>query len=176
MAINPATIQLGSKIFNITNDYAVQALASDGVSSSALSNAASILNNLNVPGSYNVITWAAVGGAANYNVFKRFNGLWGYIGNTEALAFNDNNIAPDFSIVPGIPDIVFASAGNYPGSVCYFQQRRCFAGTINGPDNAWMTNSGTERCSLTRCHRSPPIASRSVWPRSRPTGSCTSAR
>jgi hypothetical protein len=32
-----STIQLGSKIFNITNDYAVQALGADGVSASALS-------------------------------------------------------------------------------------------------------------------------------------------
>jgi hypothetical protein len=142
--VNPATIQLGSKIFNITNEYAVQAIASDGVSSSDLSASASILNNLNVPGSYNTISWAAASSAASYNVFKKYNGLWGFIGNTKDLLFNDQNIAPDFSIVPGIPDLVFASAGNYPGSVCYFQQRRCFAGTTNGPDNCWMSNSGTE--------------------------------
>jgi hypothetical protein len=141
----PITIQIGSKIFNITNEYAVQALASDGVSSSELSDSASVLNNLNVPGSYNTISWAAIVGAASYNVFKRYNGLWGFVGTTQALSFVDNNIATDFSIVPGVPDLVFASEGNYPGSVCYFQQRRCFGGTTNGPDNCWMTNSGTEK-------------------------------
>lgn len=140
----PVTIQLGTKIFNITNQYAVQAIASDGVSASALSAAASILNNLDVPGSYNTISWQAVANAATYNVYKLFNGLWGYIGNTQALSFVDDNIAPDMGIVPGTPDAVFTKAGDYPGAVCYFEQRRCFAGTDNGPDNAWMSNSGTE--------------------------------
>jgi hypothetical protein len=139
-----ATIQYGSKIFDITANYAVQAIGADGVSASALSASASALNNLNVPGSFNTIGWSAVSGAYSYNVYKQRNGLWGFIGNTLALSFADNNIAPDFSIVPGMPDTVFAGAGNYPGAVCYFEQRRCFAGSTNGPDNAWMSNSGTE--------------------------------
>lgn len=139
-----ATIQYGDKIFNITNPYAVQAIGSDGVSASALSASASILNNLDVPGSYNTISWEAVPNASTYNVYKQFNGLWGFIGNTQATSFVDNNIAPDMSIVPGTPDAVFTSPGNYPGAVCYYQQRRCFAGSTNGPDNAWMSNSGTE--------------------------------
>jgi len=140
----PVSIQFGTKIFNITNNYAVQALAADGVSASALSAAAAILNNLDVPGSFNTIGWAAVNGAHSYNVFKQLNGLWGFIGNTESLSFVDSNIAPDFSIVPGTPDAVFSGPGNYPGAVCYYQQRRCFGGTTNGPDNVWMSNSGTE--------------------------------
>lgn len=140
----PITIQFGSKIFNITSPYAVQAIASDGVSGSALSASASVLNNLDVPGSFNTVSWDAVDGAQSYNVFKQLNGLWGFIGTTQSLSFVDNNIAPDMSITPGIPDAVFSGAGNYPGAVCYFQQRRAFAGTINAPDNAWTSNSGTE--------------------------------
>ena len=31
-----------------------------------------------------------------------------------------------------------------PGAVSYFEQRRCFAGTLNNPQNIWMTRSGTE--------------------------------
>lgn len=140
----PITIQYGSQIFNITSPYAVQAIGADGVSSSALSASVSVLNNLDVPGSYNTIAWTAVAGAASYNVYKQFNGLWGYIGNTVALSFADNNIAVDRSITPGTADAVFTSTGNYPGAVCYFQQRRCFAATTKAPDNAWMSNSGTE--------------------------------
>jgi len=140
----PITIQYGTKIFNIVSPYAVQAIGPDGVSMSALSASASVLNNLNVPGSYNTVAWQAVPGAQSYNVYKQYNGLWGYIGNTTALTFADTNIATDMSITPGTPDPVFSGAGNYPGAVCYFQQRRCFAGTTNGPDNVWMTNSGTE--------------------------------
>ena len=139
-----ATIQYGTKIFNITNKYEVLAIESDGVSSSALSAQAGVLNNLDVPGSYNTISWDTVPGASTYNIYKLFNGLWGFIGNTAALSFVDNNIAPDMSIVPGTPDSVFNGPGNYPGAVCYFQQRKCFAGTLNGPQNCWMSNSGTE--------------------------------
>ncbi|HEV2133800.1 MAG TPA: hypothetical protein VGR47_06010 [Terracidiphilus sp.] len=140
----PITIQYGSKIFNITNPYAVQAVGSDGVSTSPLSASVSALNNLDVPGSYNTVAWSAVTGAQSYNVFKQLNGLWGFIGTTQATTFADNNIAPDMSITPGSPDAVFAAAGDFPGAVCYFQQRRCFAGTDNAPANAWMSNSGTE--------------------------------
>jgi hypothetical protein len=39
---------------------------------------------------------------------------------------------------------VFNAAGDYPAAVSYFEQRRCFAGTINKPQNIWMTRSGTE--------------------------------
>ena len=34
--------------------------------------------------------------------------------------------------------------GDYPGAVCYFEQRRCFAGTLTRPQMVWMTRSGTE--------------------------------
>lgn len=36
------------------------------------------------------------------------------------------------------------SGGDYPGAVCYFEQRRCFAGTRERPQMVWMTRSGTE--------------------------------
>ena len=46
--------------------------------------------------------------------------------------------------ISGIFDNDFVSGGNYPGAVSYFEQRRCFAGTINEPQKIWMTKSGTE--------------------------------
>jgi hypothetical protein len=140
----PITIQYGTKIFDITSNYAVMAVASDGVSTGTLSATVSVLNNLNVPGSYNTISWSAVTGAQTYYVYKEKNGLWGLIGSTEALSFVDNNIAPDMSIPPGTPYGVFDGVGNYPSAVCYFQQRKCFGGTRKAPQNAWMSNSGTE--------------------------------
>lgn len=36
------------------------------------------------------------------------------------------------------------SGVDYPGAVSYFEQRRCFAGTLSQPQNIWMTKSGTE--------------------------------
>ena len=55
----------------------------------------------------------------------------------------DDNIAPDTSKVPPTYDAVFAAAGDYPAAVSFFEQRRCFAGTGNKPQNIWMTRSGT---------------------------------
>jgi hypothetical protein len=141
-----ATIQYGSKIFNIINNYVVTAVLSDGIQQSAISAEVSVLNNLNVTGSFNTITWSAVPGAYRYYIYKMLNGLYGYIGETtpDTLTFNDNNIAPDMSTTPTLSDPVFNSAGNYPGAVSYYQQRRCFGGTLNQPANFWMTKSGTE--------------------------------
>jgi hypothetical protein len=143
--VSGATLQYGTKIYDITNYYAVQAVASDGVSAGELSATVSVLNNLNVPGSYNTISWQAVNGTdIYYYIYKKKNGLWGLIGSTQALSFVDNNIAADMSITPGTPYGVFSKAGDYPGAAGYFQQRKCFGGTLNAPQNAWMSNSGTE--------------------------------
>ncbi len=35
-------------------------------------------------------------------------------------------------------------AGDYPGAVTYFEQRRWFGGTFTRPNNLWATKSGTE--------------------------------
>lgn len=43
--------------------------------------------------------------------------------------------------------VVNASIGKYgdfPGAVCYYEQRRCFGGTMMRPQMIWMTRSGTE--------------------------------
>lgn len=41
-------------------------------------------------------------------------------------------------------NVSVAQGGDYPGATTYFEQRRCFAGTPNKPQNVWMTRSGTE--------------------------------
>lgn len=139
-----ATIQYGSKIYDIDNYYVVTAMAADGVNESSVSSEVHVIDNLNVTGSYNTLTWNAVANAARYYIYKRRNGLYGYVGQTTDLKFVDNNIAPDFSITPPIRDTVFNGEGNYPAAVSYFDQRRCFAGTANDPQGVWMTKVGTE--------------------------------
>ena len=103
-----------------------------------------VKNNLFVTGGANTITWEPVAGAVRYNVYKFSGGLYGYIGQTAGSSFVDDNITPDLSKTPPIYDTVFTGAGEYPGAVSYFEQRRCFAGTTNKPQNIWMTRSGTE--------------------------------
>ena len=138
------TIEYGTKIFDILNYYVVTAIAANGVDESLASASVNVTNNLYVNGAFNTITWSAVAGAIRYNVYKIQSGLYGYIGQTQALSFTDDNIAPDMGITTPIVETVFNSANNYPGAVSYFEQRRVFAGTINAPQQIWMTRSGTE--------------------------------
>ena len=101
-------------------------------------------NNLLSTGAYNDITWSATTGAVRYSVYLQSNGLYGYIGETDALTFTDDNITPDLAKTPPINDNPFGSTSNYPRAVSYFEQRRVFAGTTNKPQNLWMTRTGTE--------------------------------
>ena len=137
-------VQFGDKALDFTSYYVVTTVSPNGIDESAPSSSASATNNLNAQGSSNTITWSAVSGAARYNIYKRQNGLYGLIGQTDLTTFTDNNIAPDLGITPPIVDTVFASSGNYPGAVSYFEQRRVFAGTTNAPQTMWMTRTGTE--------------------------------
>lgn len=135
-----ATVGSGSTTYY----YKVTAVGDTGIEESLASSSANCTNNLLTTGNYNTVTWSSVSGATRYNVYKQDNGLYGYIGQTDALSFKDENIAADMSKTPPIQNTPFASSGNYPGAISYHEQRRCFAGTNNRPQNFWMTRSATE--------------------------------
>ncbi len=91
-------------------------------------------------GNYNTLSWPAVTGADYYNVYRRFAGQWGLIGNTTSLSFDDVNYAPDTENGPPAHRNPF-DGGNNPVSVTYFQQRRVFAGSLAYPQTVWMSRS-----------------------------------
>lgn len=140
----PSLSAAGHTAVKYTYYYVVTAVDSEGVSESAASAASSVGGNLFETGATVTISWAAVTGASRYNVYKLQGGLYGYIGQTTGLSIVDDNISPDLGKTPPLYDSVFNGAGDYPGAVSYFEQRRCFAGTTNKPQNIWMTKSGTE--------------------------------
>lgn len=128
-----------------TKKYKVTALTADGSEESAASTAASVACNPYGDGAYNTVSWSAVSGASLYNVYRSEGGVYSFIGQTDELSIVDDNIAADSGITPPIYDSgLFGQAGDYPGAITYFEQRRCFAGTVNKPQNIWMTRSGTE--------------------------------
>ena len=128
-----------------TYNYKVSAVGQSGVDESLASTAASCNGNLFASGAYNDVSWVAVSGAQRYNVYKQANGaLYGYVGQSDGTTFRDDNIAADISKTPPESSNPFAGSGDYPGAVSYFEHRRCFAGTLNKPQNLWMTRSGTE--------------------------------
>lgn len=128
----------------ITHEYVITSLATDTLEESVASGNAACSNDLTLDGAHNTVTWVAAASASRYNVYKKSNGLYGYIGQTSELTFRDDNIIPDVSRTP--PELAnpFGTAGNYPGAVSYYEQRRVFAGTANKPQNLWMTRSATE--------------------------------
>lgn len=127
-----------------TYQYVVTSLGTLNTDESAVSAAATCNGNLFTTGAYNTISWTAAAGASRYFVYKKSGGLYGYVGQSDGLTFVDDNIAADMSRTPPIPQSLFNAAGDYPAAVSYFEQRRVFAGTLNKPQNLWMTKSGTE--------------------------------
>lgn len=124
--------------------YVVTTIAADGISESVASSTALATGNLLETGCIVTVSWSNASGASRYNVYKLQGGIYGYIGQTTGTSIVDDNIAPDMGKTPPTYDSVFGSAGNYPGAVSYFEQRRTFAGTTNEPQTIWMTKSGTE--------------------------------
>ena len=104
-------IEYGTKIFDIVNSYVVTAIGANGIDESLASSSVSVTNNLYVNGAFNTITWSSVSGAIRYNIYKIQSGLYGYIGQTQALSFTDNNIAPDMGITTPIYDTTFYENG-----------------------------------------------------------------
>lgn len=124
-------------------DYVVTALTAQG-DESLQSSVVTVSNNLYDDGAYNTINWAARAGAVRYNIYKRAAGLFGYIGQTDQLTFQDDNIAPDLGATPPLDIDLFDGANDYPGAVAYDGQRKVEAGTDNQPQNLWFTRAGSE--------------------------------
>lgn len=123
--------------------YVVTALATE-TDESLQSATVTASNNLFDDGAFNTVAWSAVSGATRYNVYKKSAGLFGYIGQTEALDFKDDNIAPDPGRTPPLDIDLFNAADAYPRAVCYYDQRRGFASSNNLPQNIWLSKSATE--------------------------------
>ncbi len=128
----------------ISYSYKITAVGANGIEEGPASAAANTTNAQLSSTVYNTITFAAVTGAVRYNIYKQSNGLYGFIGQTDALTFRDDNINADLSKTPPQLNNPFNAAGDYPAAVSYFEQRRWFGGTTNKPQNVWGTRSGTE--------------------------------
>lgn len=141
-------VQFSNPTIDTINKYKVTTIG-PALDESPASVEVSVTNNLFVTGAYNTISWDRMDGAVRYNVYKEQGGLFGYIGQVEQPAngpvtFKDDNIAPDLGQTTPLFSTDLQSIDNYPGAVCYYEQRRCFGGTNTNPQSVWMTASGTE--------------------------------
>ena len=86
-------------------------------------------------------TSASSGDSSEYRIYQDKNGKYGYIGSSVNYVFDAKNIAPDMGDCP--PENVNPFAGgNYPGAVCFFQQRLVFGGSEKNPQTLWFSRTG----------------------------------
>src|SRR3990167_3419315 len=91
----------------------------------------------------NTIAWDAIAGAEKYAIYRKDNdGLYGLIGETGAVTFEDDNLAPDTSITPPIFNNPLSLTDDTPGTSNYFEQRQVYGGSINSPDTAFYSRVG----------------------------------
>lgn len=102
----------------------------------------------------NTVTWNAVTGAVKYAVYraKGGSGDFGFLGETTELTYTDNTTAEtltDLDLQPPVARNPFRVAGDFPGAVGYYQQRRVFGGSTNNPDTSYYSQTGNHN-NMTR--------------------------
>ncbi len=92
-------------------------------------------------GNSSTISWNAVQGAIEYNIYREEAGYFGFIGISTELSFVDNNYEADIADTPKEDWFPFAD-GNYPGIVSFHQQRMILASTRQSPQAFYMSRVG----------------------------------
>jgi len=88
------------------------------------------------------VTFTPVADCTYYNVYKRRNGIYGFIGRVKSgSTFTDTNITPDTSDTPPIQRNPFVATGDWPGCSTWHDGRQWFARTDKGPQTLWASQS-----------------------------------
>ncbi len=88
----------------------------------------------------NTLTWTAEADATRYAVYRRDNGLYGLLGETELTSFEDKNLATDLTISPPSARNPFST--DFPMASGYYQQRQVYGGTTLFPDKSFYSQTG----------------------------------
>lgn len=89
----------------------------------------------------NTVSWAAVAGVTKYNVYKRRNGLFGFIGSTQALSFLDDGVLEDETDTPPTYRNPFLLEDTKPGCSTYYEQRKTYAGSTQDAQVVHLSQS-----------------------------------
>lgn len=133
--------RLASGTENWVTEWRVTAVAKDSFEESLASASTGCTEtpSASVP---RTVSWEASSGAQSYNIYKKKDGVFGFIGNTDVLRFKDNGITPNTSLTPPVEKNTFKEEKSKPSCVGYYQQRRLFANSENEPEKIWATRSG----------------------------------
>jgi len=92
---------------------------------------------------YMTVSWNAVPGATEYNVYRSVNGVFAYIGVAEGTSFTDNNIEPDLTSTAPVYKNPFVN-NNYPSCSAYFQQRKMYGNSEKNPQTLWTSKTSAQ--------------------------------
>lgn len=128
---------------NYTLRYVVTAVDGDGVESvaSAVGSTPGKYPTDWVVGNHVDLTWTAVEGAEEYNVYRESAGYYGFIGVSRSTSFQDQNFEPDTATTPKEDWNPFED-GNNPATVAFHQQRLVLGGTKDDPASFFMSRTG----------------------------------
>lgn len=128
---------------NYTLRYVVTAVDGDGVESvaSAVGETTGKYPTDWVVGNHVDLTWTAVEGAEEYNVYRESAGYYGFIGVSRSTSFQDQNFEPDTATTPKEDWNPF-EGGNNPATVAFHQQRLVLGGTKDDPASFFMSRTG----------------------------------
>jgi hypothetical protein len=105
-----------------------------------------VQNDLTIAGHFNTITFTNAAGASRYQVYKKINGIYGFIGQCSDGATGLRRQQHHTERRHHAADRERSDLGGerLPDAVGYFQGRRWFAGSNNKPQGVNATRSGTE--------------------------------
>lgn len=128
---------------NYTLRYVVTAVDADGVESvaSAVGSTSGKYPTDWVVGNHVSLSWTAVDGAEEYNIYRESAGYYGFIGVSRGTSFQDQNFEPDTATTPKEDWNPFAD-GNNPATVAFHQQRLVLGGTKDDPASFFMSRTG----------------------------------
>lgn len=122
-----------------TSQWVVTAIASETLEESLPS---AVVGNTDATPQTRNITWTAVPGAQEYNIYKAVNGVFGFLGVAQGTLFVDTSLTPDTTDTPPSARNPFANVNEYPSTVSYIQQRLAFANSNKFPEKTWLSRTG----------------------------------
>lgn len=140
---NTDSANSGNAYFPRDQRYVVSAVVDDTGQESLPSSEATCTNDLTLKRNLNTVEWTAVAGADRYRIYKaNLDGAnFGFIGETTGTKFRDDNIETDLTDGPRKGSTLFATDGDYPSTVFFWEQRLGFARTRNNPNAMFLSRS-----------------------------------
>jgi hypothetical protein len=137
----PTSAAVASGGASTTHNYAITAVNDETFEESLVDEATTTSSNATPD---NDISWTLASGATTYNVYRKLNGVYGFIGRASGTDFNDLNITPDTTDTPPEARNPFSGSDNFPAAVGFFQQRRAFASSTNNLQRLWLTQTANQ--------------------------------